>query len=129
MSFEQKLINVMKTQNLNQKDLVLRTGISKTTISGWLRGAANPAPERQRQVAQALGLPIDYFDDNRNQLIPKMTVEEVAYIMGISPPTIRSGLKNQVFPWGYAIETENGAWVYWINRNKFFKIEGSDIDD
>ena len=129
MSFEQKLHAVMKKQNLCQKDLAARTGISSTTISGWLHGAANPDPERQRQVAQALGLPIDYFDDNRNQLIPKMTVEEVACIMGISPPTIRSGLKKQVFPWGYAIETENGAWVYWINRNKFFKIEGGDIDD
>ena len=93
MSFGQKLINVMKTQNLNQKDLVLRTGISKTTISGWLHGAANPAPERQRQVAQALGLPIDYFDDNRNQLIPKMTVEEVAYIMGYRHPQLEVDLR------------------------------------
>lgn len=125
MGFAEKMAKAMKAQGLCQKDISDRTGISKTCISGYMHGAGNPAPERRRQIAEALGLSADYFEDQQDpESIPKMTVEEAARIMGVSPPTVRSGLKDRVFPWGYAIETESGAWVYWINRNKFFKMEG-----
>lgn len=36
----------------------------------------------------------------------------------------RKGLKQGIFPWGYAIHTSENHWVYFINANRFAEIEG-----
>ena len=38
--------------------------------------------------------------------------------------TVRKGLRQGVFPWGYAIKTSENHWVYFINAKKFAEIEG-----
>jgi hypothetical protein len=47
----------------------------------------------------------------------KLTVEEVAQRMGVTPQFIRMGLRQKVFPWGYAVRMKR--WVYYIDREKF----------
>ena len=51
------------------------------------------------------------------------TVEEVAAVFHKTPETIRVGLQQRVFPWGYAIQTSEGRWSYIINRKRFEQIE------
>ena len=51
------------------------------------------------------------------------TVEEVAKALHKGKETIRWGLRQRAFPWGYAIEC-NGRWSYIINRSRFEEIEG-----
>ena len=55
---------------------------------------------------------------------PFATVEEVAKALHKSNETIRCGLQQRVFPWGYAIECAGGRWSYIINRLRFEQIEG-----
>jgi len=52
------------------------------------------------------------------------TVEEVARAFHKNPETIRAGLKQGRFPWGYAIETSDDRWSYIINRRRFEETEG-----
>ena len=52
------------------------------------------------------------------------TVEEVAKVFHKSKDTIRYGLQQRVFPWGYAVKEESGKWSYIINRSRFEEIEG-----
>ena len=52
------------------------------------------------------------------------TPEEVAKVFRRNPETIRAGLRQAVFPWGYAIETSPDRWAYIINRKRFEEIEG-----
>lgn len=51
------------------------------------------------------------------------TVDEVARALHKGKETIRNGLQQKVFPWGYAIECD-GRWSYFINRRRFEDIEG-----
>lgn len=52
------------------------------------------------------------------------TVEEVAKALHKGKETIRWGLRQHVFPWGYAVECKGGRWSYIINRSRFEEIEG-----
>ena len=49
-----------------------------------------------------------------------MTVTEAARLMGVSEEFIRAGIRQQVFPWGYAVRV-NSRYSYWINREKFME--------
>ena len=52
------------------------------------------------------------------------TIDEVAAAFHKSKDTIRFGLQQRVFPWGYAVEHESGKWSYIINRRRFEEIVG-----
>ena len=52
------------------------------------------------------------------------TVEEVAKVLHKGKETIRWGLRQHAFPWGYAVECKGGRWSYIINRSRFEEIEG-----
>ena len=43
--------------------------------------------------------------------------------MGVSKETVRKGLQDERFPWGYAIQTSEDKWTYFINARKFAEIE------
>lgn len=51
------------------------------------------------------------------------TVNEVAKAFHRSVDTIKAGLKQGVFPWGYAVKCDGGKWAYIINRKRFEQIE------
>lgn len=51
---------------------------------------------------------------NRN-----ISVEEAARIMGASAQFVRMGLRDQRFPFGYAVKMPGGRWSYYINEKKF----------
>lgn len=51
------------------------------------------------------------------------SVEEVAHAFHRSVDTIKAGLRQRVFPWGYAVQCDGGKWAYIINRRRFEEIE------
>lgn len=129
MLFSEKLKEAMKNLNINQSQLVNMTGINKGSISLYLSGKVVPTEERKIQLATELGLPKDYFIEDESLLdfskvkIQKLKVEEAARMMGQSVETIRDGLKQQRYGWGYAVQRESGQWVFFINAKKFAEIE------
>jgi transcriptional regulator with XRE-family HTH domain len=137
MKFDEKLKKTMQDLNITQKQLVAMTGIGKSSISQYLSGKNIPTEERQKNIALSLGLDADYFKEmetvaavpvitsvGTGKGIKKLMVEDAAKILGMNHNTVRKGLQQGVFPWGYAIKTSEHRWVYFINAERFAEIEG-----
>lgn len=135
MLFKEKLKRAMNDLNISQSQLTKITGICRSSISQYLSGKNVPNAERQIEIATALGLEPDYFKREPEPLekvspisgkgkIERMTVDEVADIMGTSPGVIRNGLQDGIFPWGYAVRGRGDKYVYIINAKRFASVEG-----
>lgn len=136
MTFSEKLKQAMQELQLNQRQVCGLTGKSKGSVSQYLSGKQVPSVEVQSLIATALGLEADYFerlDDQitilpssevRNGIIPKLLPEVAAKYLGMDKGTVRRGLQQGVFPWGYAVRTSENRWAYFINARRFAEIEG-----
>lgn len=136
MTFAEKLKQAMKDLSLNQRQVCGLTGKSKGSVSQYLSGKQIPPEETQIAIAIALGLASDYFTKSdsemvvlpskevKNGVIPKLDVEKAAKLLQMNHNTIRKGLQQQVFPWGYAVHTSDNRWAYFINARRFAEIEG-----
>lgn len=134
--FSEKLKKAMQELHLNQRQVCGMTGKSKGSVSQYLSGKQIPSEDVQRDIAVSLGLDQDYFTkDNsqtvvlptkevRNSVIPRLDVEKAAKLLQMNHNTIRKGLQQGVFPWGYAIKTSENRWCYFINAKRFAEIEG-----
>ena len=134
MTFSEKLKQVMQELHLNQRQVCGLTGKSKGSVSQYLSGKQIPSADVQSNIATALGLESDYFeklDDRlvilpasevRDGKIPKLLPEIAATYLGMDKGTVRKGLQQGVFPWGYAIKADK-HWVYFINARRFAEIE------
>ncbi len=45
-----------------------------------------------------------------------LTIAETAKYTGIDPNVLRNGLQKDKFPFGWAIQNENGRWTYYIPK-------------
>lgn len=134
--FAKKLKETMEELKLTQKQLAAMTGCSRAAVSQYICGVNTPPIEKQTEMAEALGLPRDFFqrEDPVQKIktrakgkIPQLAVTDAAKLLGVSIPTIRFGLQQGVFPWGYGIRC-TGSWVYFINAKRFAEIEKIDVD-
>lgn len=136
MKFAEKLKKAMQELNLNQRQVVTLTGKSKGSVSQYLSGKQIPSEDVQSAIATALGLESDYFtkDDERLVIlpasevrdgkIPRLLPEVAATYLGMDKATVRKGLQQGVFPWGYAVHTSGNRWAYFINAKRFAETEG-----
>ncbi len=136
MRFHEKLKKAMQDLNITQVQLSGLTGIGKSSISQYLSGKNTPTAERQTNIAVSLGLAPDYFENDdvetvvmpkealEDGVIKKLDVYDAARMLGMNHTTVRKGLQQGVFPWGYAIHTSEKHWVYFINARRFAEIEG-----
>ena len=134
--FGEKLKQAMQDLHLNQVQVCGLTGKSKGSISQYISGKQVPSEDVQRSIAVALGLASDYFakpekgttmlpkTELRNKVIERLDVCEAAKLLQMNHNTVREGLKQGVFPWGYAIHTSDNRWTYFINAKRFAEIEG-----
>lgn len=133
MNFNEKLKQAMHQLGINQAQLVGMTGIGKSSISQYLSGKNVPSEERQKNIAVSLGLAPDYFKQGvvvatvtkaDGNGVPKLDVQIAAKLLGMNHNTVRKGLQQGAFPWGYAIHTSENRWSYFINATRFEEIEG-----
>lgn len=139
MTFSEKLKKAMQELHLNQRQVCGMTGKSKGSVSQYLSGKQIPSEDVQSVIAVALGLESDYFSkldeqvkvlptkELRDGVIPRLEVEKAAKMLGVNHHTVRKGLQQGVFPWGYAVHTSENRWVYFINARRFAEIEGITI--
>lgn len=126
MTFSEKLKQAMQELHLNQRQVCGMTGKSKGSVSQYLSGKQIPSEDVQSAIAVALGLESDYFSKSdeqvvvlptaelRNGVIPRLDVEKAAKLLQMNHNTVRKGLQQGVFPWGYGIHTSDNRWVYFI---------------
>lgn len=136
MKFSEKLKQAMQELHLNQTQVCGLTGKSKGSVSQYLSGKQIPSEDVQRDIAVSLGLAPDYFAKEgaaavmmlkealADGKIKKLLPEEVAPLLGMDKGTVRKGLQQGVFPWGYAVKTSENRWSYFINAKRFAEIEG-----
>lgn len=128
MSFAKKLKGLMADANLTQAQLSTLTGIGKPSISQYLSGRNEPSAARRRQIARALGVQENFFDTflPEPEINPEpgvnLPVAMAAKLMGKSVGWVCQGLKDGVFPWGYAVKM--GRWSYFISAVKFQELTG-----
>lgn len=139
MTFSEKLKQAMQELHLNQRQVCGMTGKSKGSVSQYLSGKQIPSENVQRDIAVSLGLDQDYFTKDNSQtvvlptkelrdgVIPRLEVEKAAKLLQMNHNTVRKGLQQGVFPWGYGIHTSDNRWVYFINARRFAEIEGITI--
>ena len=128
MTFSEKLKQAMQELHLNQRQVCGMTGKSKGSVSQYLSGKQIPSEDVQSAIAVALGLESDYFSKSdeqvvvlptaelRNGVIPRLDVEKAAKLLQMNHNTVRKGLQQGVFPWGYGIHTSDNRWVYFIKK-------------
>lgn len=137
MKFSEKLKKAMQQLGINQAQVVGLTGKSKGSISMYLNDRTTPPEKVQSDIAVSLGLAPNYFEDEEkavvktlkknSEVVPRLDVATVAKLLQMNHHTVRSGLQQGVFPWGYAIKTSENRWTYFINARRFAEIEGVSV--
>ncbi len=129
-TFAEKLKELMQANGVNSSQLAKMTGISNASISGYLNGDHTPPKDKRQAIAEALEEDRDCFEGKvivrrceAKAQIPTLSITEAAGLMGVSTQTIREGLIQRIYPWGYAVKRPNGRWVYWINAIRFCETE------
>lgn len=131
MSFAEKLKKLMFELNISQAQVSKLTGIGKSSISQYLSGKNEPSKNRKREIALALGVDGEYFNQFETKTIiqsdsvTNVPVSVVAALMGKSKEWVMQGLRDGVFPWGYAVKLTK--WSYYISSVKFTEYTGIKI--
>lgn len=119
----------MVERGITQGELSRITGIGRSSISQYLSGKNEPSDNRKIVIADAVGCSVEDLEDDEAYpidpefKIERLDVKEAARMMGMNHVTLRKGLQQGVFPWGYAIHTSEGRWAYFINAKKFAEVE------
>lgn len=131
MNFESKLKKLMNELGVSQTRLSELTGIGKSSISQYLSGKNEPSKERKKEIAVALGVQEDYFNQFEATAIVQhgsainVPVADAAKLMGKSKEWVMQGLRDGRFPWGYAVKLTK--WSYFISSVKFTEYTGIEI--
>lgn len=131
MTFADKLKNLMKDLDLTQSKLSDLTGISKPNISQYVSGKHEPSKDRKQEIARALGVQDTYFElfqpiaTIQHDGVVNLPVTLAAKLMNKSKEWVMQGLRDGIFPWGYAVKLTN--WSYFISSVKFTECTGIEI--
>lgn len=125
-SFGDKLRELMDEKEINRKQLCSLARLSPASVSEYLNGTHEPSMKKKREIAKSLGVGETYFDGTAKCSASGMSVAAAAKLMGKSTEFVKQGLRDRVFPWGYAVKT-SGQWSYWINPYQFERIEGIEV--
>lgn len=133
--FAERLKKLMDEKNWTQADVRKLTGIGASAISQYLSGKNEPYRDRKAKIAAALGVPKEYFTGDEptgstpkppaKSLVANVRVETIAKLMHKSKEWVKQGLRDQVFPWGYAVKMKN--WSYFVSPARFTQETGIEI--
>lgn len=131
MKFSEKLDALKNELGLTQRQICDLTGIGASSISQYLSGKNEPSKERKHEIARALGVQEDYFDTFapvatvQHDGVVNLPVTLAAKLMKKSKEWVMQGLRDSVFPWGYAVKLTN--WSYFISSVKFTEYTGIEV--
>lgn len=126
--FKDALRQIADERGMNNAALAKALGVAPASVGYYLSGKVNPPSKKKEQFALALGLDADFFkrgeiDDSITVSGYKLSVDMAARLMGISRDTLRQGLRDGLFPFGYAVKTSK-KWTFWISAPRFTQETG-----
>ena len=133
MSFGTKLRKLMNELHLNQTQLSALTGINKSSLSQYISEKNVPSEERRKEIAYALGVSDDFFETEETAATVcekssvNLPIALVAKLMGKSKDWVMQGLRDGVFPWGYAVKMSQ--WSYFVSAVKFTEYTGIPVPE
>ena len=126
--FADRIKAAMSEQGISQAELSKLTGIGRSSICQYLSGKIVPAPGRKALIAEVLGVDPEEPEPEsippEEETVQRITVMKAARILHMNHVTLREGLKQGRFPWGYAVRKSENRWSYYINAKKFAETEG-----
>ena len=129
--FAKKLKDALNHANMTQAQLAAKSGLTKASISQYVKGKHLPSPKAVSAIAAALDMPELYFTDEAEQInetnkrLPiRLTTQQAAKLMGVGAEMIRINLQNGALPFGYAMKGSGDRYVYSINTRQFMKYVG-----
>ena len=131
MTFADKLKKLMEDLDLTQGEIHKITGIGRASISQYLSGKNEPSQMRKQEIARALGVQENYFEmfepaaTVQHDGVVNLPVTLAAKLMKKSKEWVMQGLRDGVFPWGYAVKLTN--WSYFISSVKFTEYTGIEV--
>lgn len=83
MDFPEKLFNLRKSQNLSQKELAKRLGVSQASVNYWEKGQRTPSIDAARTIAE-------YFNIDTSALLnPSLYDSESTTLLGKNVEKLR----------------------------------------
>ncbi len=67
-----KIVNLLDKQNMTQKELAEKVGVSEITISRYINGSREPKSNILCDIASTLGVSMDYLLGN----VPQLEIDE-----------------------------------------------------
>lgn len=130
-NFSEGLKYAMAQADMSQSALSEKSGCSKAAISQYLSGKNEPSKDRKQEIARALGVQETYFEmfepaaTVQHDGVVNLPVTLAAKLMKKSKEWVMQGLRDGVFPWGYAVKLTN--WSYFISSVKFTEYTGIEV--
>ncbi|MFA9375565.1 MAG: helix-turn-helix domain-containing protein [Lachnotalea sp.] len=131
--FNNNLKKVMNEKGYTVTKLSTESNIGKSSISQYLSGKNIPTPERIEVLANTLGCsveelatieiePTGVITPLKNQTF-NVPVPIAAKLMGKSNDFVYEGLKQGIFPFGYAVKMSS-VYTFFISSTKFTECTG-----
>lgn len=133
--FNDNLKRIMQEKGYNVTKLSQSSGIGKSSISMYLSGKNIPLPGRIQVLADALdcdvadlaevpvNVPSKQVIGTETNEVFNVSVETAAKLMHKKNNFVYEGLRQGIFPWGYAVQTSK-QWSYYISSAKFTECTG-----
>lgn len=120
--FVQRVRQAMTEKGISQSELVKLTGISRSGISQYLSGKNIPRKKALTAIANALSVTPEWLVEGDYK---KITVQQVAKLIGKDAQTIRCGLQAGAIEYGTAWKKPNAKnYTYLIYPKKFTECTG-----
>lgn len=132
MSIATNLKSLMIAHDLSAAQLSERSGVSKGSLTVYLKGHIKPDREVLERLSAALGCTPDDLDRPKSvrQRGTNVPVETAARIMGKPAQWLRVMLQQGRFPFGFAVKNEgSGQYNYYINQTDFEEYVGRKVED
>lgn len=128
MTFAKHLRELMNDYNINATDLAKASGISRASISKFLKGYSKPSDTTLMKLAKGLGcnmqdltVPEDDLNINEDKNVP---IEIAAKLLGKSEQFVRIALQRGTAPFGFATQVSGNRYSYHISPKKLKEYQG-----
>lgn len=85
MNFGENLRRELEFQDIQIKELSIKTGISKNTIDKYLsKNQSSPSVENALKIAYALGVTVEYLASEKDEILKRNKMQDSSFLQNFS---------------------------------------------